>query len=132
MYTSHPAQPSGPGSRPEYFMTQLGAFAMTNNLETFRQGAAAFRNARDWTKEQRDKAIRQANERANEISNTAPTDFALASGFTTEVSTVIAATSLSIADESQESPATQIEASFTSEIPHQESESSADELARDI
>ncbi|KAF2815589.1 uncharacterized protein BDZ99DRAFT_470955 [Mytilinidion resinicola] len=64
MYTSHPTQPSTPGGRPEYHMTQLNTWGMTGNPETFRQGAGAFRNARDWAKEQRDKAIEQANERA--------------------------------------------------------------------
>lgn len=39
---------------------------MTHNRETFREGATVYRNARDWTKEQRDKAIRRANERAND------------------------------------------------------------------
>jgi hypothetical protein len=39
---------------------------MTGNIETFRQGATYYRNARDWTKEQRDEAIRLANERAGE------------------------------------------------------------------
>ncbi|KAH6982406.1 hypothetical protein EDB80DRAFT_592805, partial [Ilyonectria destructans] len=31
--------------------------------DTFRQGAAAYRNGRDWTKQQRDQAITQANEK---------------------------------------------------------------------
>lgn len=133
MYTSHPAKPSGPGGRPEYYMTQLGAFAMTNNPETFRQGATAFRNARDWTKELRDEIIRQANEKTDEISSTVPTDSALISSFTTEVSTVTAASSLSTGAESQsqESYTTPIEAYASARI-HQESETSADELAIDI
>jgi hypothetical protein len=36
---------------------------MTSDLETFRQGATAYRNLRDWTKEQRDAA------RVGRISN---------------------------------------------------------------
>ncbi len=64
MYTSHPTQPTSPESRPEYYMTQINTWGMTGNLQTFRQGATAFRNARDWTKEQRDEAIKRANERA--------------------------------------------------------------------
>ena len=72
MYTSHPAQPNGPGSRSEYYMTQLRSFAMTDTAETFRQGATAFRNVRDW-KEQRDEAIRWANERVNDMPSTIPT-----------------------------------------------------------
>lgn len=39
---------------------------MTHNRETFREGATLYRNARDWTKEQRDEAIRRANKRAND------------------------------------------------------------------
>ncbi|KAF2105227.1 hypothetical protein BDV96DRAFT_509744 [Lophiotrema nucula] len=64
MYTSHVAQPSSPAGRPEYHMTQLNGYNMTGNADTFRQGARAYRNARDWAKEQRDEAVRQANERA--------------------------------------------------------------------
>jgi hypothetical protein len=64
MYTSHPIQPTSPERQPEYCMTQLNTWGMTGNAETFRQGATAYRNARDWTKEQRDEAIKQANERA--------------------------------------------------------------------
>lgn len=66
MFTSHPTQPTSPGSRPEYHMHQLNAWCMTGNIETFRQGATYYRNGRDWAKEQRDKAIRRANERVDE------------------------------------------------------------------
>jgi hypothetical protein len=63
-----------------------------------------------------------------------PTSSALASSFTTEVSTLVAATPLGIAAESQsqESLTMQIDASYTSETAHQESETSADELAIDV
>ncbi|KKZ63511.1 hypothetical protein EMCG_02170 [[Emmonsia] crescens] len=44
-------------------MTPLRSFAMTNNPDTFRSGACAYRNARDWAKEQRDELIKSANER---------------------------------------------------------------------
>lgn len=65
MYTVHPAQPNGPGSRPEYYMTQLKGWSMTSDPETFRKGATAFRNARDWAREQRDQAIEKANQRVD-------------------------------------------------------------------
>ncbi len=39
---------------------------MIDTIDTFRQGATAYRNARDWTKEQRDEAFKRANERAND------------------------------------------------------------------
>ena len=61
LYTSHPSQPANPGGRPEYYMNQLKGYAMTSDSETFRQGAAAYRNARDWAKEKRDGFIEAAN-----------------------------------------------------------------------
>lgn len=61
MYTSHPAQPGGTGTRPEYYLHQLRDFSMTDDSDAFRQGATAYRNARDWAKEQRDNAIDRAN-----------------------------------------------------------------------
>ncbi|KAI9809339.1 MAG: hypothetical protein M1825_002631 [Sarcosagium campestre] len=65
MYTSHPSQPARAGDNPEYYMTQLRSFSMTDTADTFRQGATAYRNLRDWTKEQRDLAIERANGTAN-------------------------------------------------------------------
>ncbi|KAI1498830.1 hypothetical protein F5X99DRAFT_420314 [Biscogniauxia marginata] len=62
-YTSH-LTPTSPGARPEYVMTRICAYALTNNHDTFRTGAGAYRNARDWAKLQRNEAIRKANERA--------------------------------------------------------------------
>jgi hypothetical protein len=71
MYTSHPKS-TGPGGRPEYFMSQLKGYSMTGDPETFRKGATAYRNARDWAKEQRDEAITQANERATRVHAKTP------------------------------------------------------------
>jgi hypothetical protein len=64
MYTSHLAQPSSAEEGPKYHMTQINTWGMTGNAETFRQGARAYRNARDWAKKRRDDLIRQANEKA--------------------------------------------------------------------
>jgi hypothetical protein len=72
IYTSHPTWPTSPGGRPEYCMIQLNTWGMTGNPKTFRKGAGAFRNARDWGKEQRDKVIQRANERANPVEAEAP------------------------------------------------------------
>lgn len=55
------AQPNGPGKQPEYYMHQLGGWSMTGNQNTFLQGATAFKNALDWTKDHRDAAITSAN-----------------------------------------------------------------------
>jgi hypothetical protein len=51
MYIIHPSQPASPGDRREYFTNQLNTWGMTGNIETFRQGATVYRNARDWAKE---------------------------------------------------------------------------------
>jgi hypothetical protein len=61
MYSHHPAQPSRPGESPQYYMTPLRSFSLTDSSQTFRQGVGAFRNARDLAKEQRDILIDQAN-----------------------------------------------------------------------
>ncbi|EGC48849.1 conserved hypothetical protein [Histoplasma capsulatum var. duboisii H88] len=63
LYTSHPTAPSCPESQPEYFMTQLNGWNMTGNLKMFREGATAYRNARDWAKEKRKGFIEAANTR---------------------------------------------------------------------
>ncbi|RJE18109.1 hypothetical protein PHISCL_09552 [Aspergillus sclerotialis] len=63
LYTTRLTKPKGPDCRPEYIMTQLGGWMMTNNAETFRQGASAYRNARDRAKEKSDEFIRLANRR---------------------------------------------------------------------
>lgn len=67
MYTSHAIMSTSPDSQPEYHMHQLNTWGLTGNIETFRQGAGAYRNLRDWAKEQRDGAIKRANERAVEL-----------------------------------------------------------------
>jgi hypothetical protein len=65
MYTSHVVPPPSTGGRPEYHMHQLKGWSITGDPETFRQGARAYRNARDWAEQQRDEAIVRANEKAN-------------------------------------------------------------------
>ncbi|PLB47721.1 hypothetical protein P170DRAFT_317102, partial [Aspergillus steynii IBT 23096] len=63
LYAHHIAEPQTPGGRPEYVMTPLRSFLMTDCADGFRQGATAYRNARDWAQEQRDDFISRANER---------------------------------------------------------------------
>jgi hypothetical protein len=53
-------------------MSQVKAWALTSDPDSFRQGVTAFRNARDWAQEQRDAHITAANERARS-SNPEPT-----------------------------------------------------------
>ena len=64
LYSHHLTAPAEAGGPPAYHMNQIDAFAMTGNPQTFRQGATAYRNARDWAKEQRDEMIAVANRRA--------------------------------------------------------------------
>ncbi|KAF2195611.1 hypothetical protein K469DRAFT_722769 [Zopfia rhizophila CBS 207.26] len=61
MYTSHVAQPRSPGGRPQYHMTQLRFFAITDTRDTCAAGLQA------------NEAIKQANERANSAEAEAPT-----------------------------------------------------------
>ncbi|EFR03429.1 hypothetical protein MGYG_06426 [Nannizzia gypsea CBS 118893] len=63
LYTTHPIAPRESNEHPEYIMTQLNAWSMVGNIDGFRQGASAYRNARDWAKERRDGFINSANER---------------------------------------------------------------------
>ena len=66
LFTCHPSEPTATSKgRPEYNMNKLNVYGMTGNADTFRQGATAFRNARDLAKEWRDAAIHQANERSH-------------------------------------------------------------------
>ncbi|EGE82335.2 hypothetical protein BDDG_05279 [Blastomyces dermatitidis ATCC 18188] len=62
LYTTHLTEPEGLDRHPEYIMTQLKGWSMTSDPETFRHGASAYRNARDWAKKKRDEFIRAANE----------------------------------------------------------------------
>jgi hypothetical protein len=61
MYAHHPTQPSRLGESPQYHMTPLRGFLLTDSPQIFRQGVGAFRNARDLAKEHREIFIEQAN-----------------------------------------------------------------------
>ena len=64
MFTSHPIPATGNNGSAGYAMTRIGAWSLIGGEDDFRRGAAAYRNGRDWAKEQRDQAIKDANERA--------------------------------------------------------------------
>ncbi|KAF4468245.1 hypothetical protein FALBO_4864 [Fusarium albosuccineum] len=66
-YASHMLEPSTPGALPSYAMTQIDSWSLTGNYESFRRGAGAYRNGRDWAKKQRDDAIAQANEKVADL-----------------------------------------------------------------
>ncbi|SPN97425.1 uncharacterized protein DNG_00939 [Cephalotrichum gorgonifer] len=65
LFAHHMTAPAAPGGEPGYHMTEIEAFAMTGNRESFVKGAAAFRNIRDLAKRLRDSSIRDANTRAS-------------------------------------------------------------------
>ncbi|KAH7110803.1 hypothetical protein B0J13DRAFT_661681 [Dactylonectria estremocensis] len=44
----------------------VDTWGMTGNIDSFRRGATAFRNARDWAKQHRDNVIREANATASQ------------------------------------------------------------------
>ena len=46
-------------------MTRLRSFALVDTPDSCRAGLRAYRNGRDWCKAIRDRALKQANERAN-------------------------------------------------------------------
>ncbi|KAH8821755.1 hypothetical protein F5884DRAFT_101721 [Xylogone sp. PMI_703] len=62
IYAHYPM--AGPESSTEYHMTLINGWSMIGNLHSFQQGVTAFRNARDWAREQRDAFISTANEKA--------------------------------------------------------------------
>ena len=68
MYGHSVAQPKGPETRQEYYMHQLGVWAMDGNTNQFKDGATAFKNVLDMAKECRDSAIARVNEIAAQNS----------------------------------------------------------------
>ena len=61
IYTHHPTMSNSPGREQDYHMTQLKGWDLIGDPDTFAEGIRAFRNARDWAKEQRDGLIAAAN-----------------------------------------------------------------------
>ncbi|KAL8690990.1 MAG: hypothetical protein Q9224_004276 [Gallowayella concinna] len=57
---------SVPGSRWKYHMTLLNGYLMTNDLDGFKKGVYAYRNAREWAEEQRKALIKAANSNAED------------------------------------------------------------------
>ncbi|KAM3428581.1 hypothetical protein MY4824_008729 [Beauveria thailandica] len=70
LYAHHVTGPRAGGEPPEYHMTQIDSWGMTGNIDTFRRGAAAFRNARDLGCRHRETLIQAANGRASQMLGT--------------------------------------------------------------
>jgi hypothetical protein len=62
LYTCHPAQSKYPANQVSYHLTKLGQWLIFENVDAFTEGITAFRNARDWAEEQRNRLIATANE----------------------------------------------------------------------
>ncbi|KAJ4413826.1 hypothetical protein N0V85_003409 [Neurospora sp. IMI 360204] len=71
LYAHHVAPPTAPGGRPQYYMTLVKSFCLTNDIDTWRQGVKAFRNARDRARWHRDNFIQAANARAGQSDGAA-------------------------------------------------------------
>jgi hypothetical protein len=67
---------------------QSKLFALTNDPDTFQQGATVYRNGRGWAKLQRDQVIAQANERTGRESVESPQSDALGVSFASDASGV--------------------------------------------
>ena len=64
IFATRPIPSTNPAKRPcDYHTSQLGGWVLTGSRKQFCEGVGAFRNARDWAKEQREKAIAAANAR---------------------------------------------------------------------
>jgi len=124
MYTSHPIPASGPSRDCGFVMTQIKTWGLTGDADTFRRGAGAYRNLRDWAKTQRDNAIEAANERLLTSTGGTPPQNAkdLASSFTSEASA---------ADTIVTSQTTLLHADSNAQTTY-ESDSSDDPLSRDF
>jgi hypothetical protein len=103
MYTSHVVPPPGAGDLPEYHMHQLKGWSLTGDLETFRQGAGAYRNARDWAEQRRDEAITRANEKVKSVEPEAPISDATVSLALSFVTTVLETEPYAMSQESRTS-----------------------------
>ncbi|KAI3326805.1 hypothetical protein HD806DRAFT_551881 [Xylariaceae sp. AK1471] len=66
IYASYTLLSAGPRARPEYVMKKINSWSLTGDARTFRQGVAAYRNARDWARQKRDEAINKANKIASD------------------------------------------------------------------
>ena len=69
IYSTYPTLSNNPQNLIEYRITQLNGQKITGNLEAFRQGASALRNARDQAKEKREELIIAANGKVPDIEH---------------------------------------------------------------
>lgn len=63
MFLHHVSPPETDNDLPHYHMTPMGAWALHNSIDTFRQGVSAFQNGRDIADGLRGQVLRAANAR---------------------------------------------------------------------
>ena len=61
IYATYPSAPTMPGGPLQYHQTLVNTYGLHGSIETFQNGAAAYRNAKEWCKEQRDRMVLKAN-----------------------------------------------------------------------
>ncbi|KAL2836440.1 hypothetical protein BJX68DRAFT_250698 [Aspergillus pseudodeflectus] len=61
LYATYPRKANRHGAS-EYIMTTIDSWSMKGNMESWERAITAYRNARDWAREKREEAIREANE----------------------------------------------------------------------
>ncbi|CAG9998272.1 unnamed protein product [Clonostachys byssicola] len=69
IFAHHIAAPKTPGGRPEYQMTLVGSWNLIGDIDSFRSGVAAFRNARDLAKQYRDRLVEDLKARVARCRN---------------------------------------------------------------
>ena len=69
IYSTHLTPSNNPQNLIESRITQLNGWKISRNPDTFRQGASALRNPRDWAKEKREQLMIAANGKVLEQSD---------------------------------------------------------------
>lgn len=82
LYATHLTAPAAADEPAEYHMTQIKAFALTSDCDTYRKGVTHYRNARDMAGEMRHNHIEKANNVAREMPAETPPKQALCSAQT--------------------------------------------------
>ena len=72
LFGHHTTAPQAPGLPPQYHMTQIKGYDMSDSAETFRLGATAFRNLRDLAASTRNSAVQKANRAARHAPTPSP------------------------------------------------------------
>ena len=67
IFAHHMTPPDKPGTRPNHHTVSIGKWMLDEDIDAYRRGATAFRNARDLAKEMREAFIADANKRMQSL-----------------------------------------------------------------